>query len=69
MAAELAKWDFLFHTSDSNFSGMGIVEAYSEEAAREAVRKLITKKRPDVTVKEIRVVHYIEVLKLRRAGQ
>lgn len=49
-------YDFLFHTSDSHASGMGVVMAETEDDAREQVRQLVTEARQDVTITEIRIV-------------
>jgi len=49
----VSHWDFKFHTSDRDFSGMGIVEADSEKEAKDEVAKEIKAYRPDVTIKEI----------------
>lgn len=48
-------YDFLFHTSDSHASGIGVVMAETEDDAREQVRQQIVDMRPDVTIKEIRI--------------
>lgn len=49
------KYDYMFHTSDRMFSGIGVVQAKDEAEARKLIKSDIKKRRPDVTIKEIRL--------------
>lgn len=48
-------WDFMYHTSDRGFSGIGRVLAPSEKEALNEVKKNVLEMRPDVTIRLIRV--------------
>ncbi|SIC59435.1 hypothetical protein [Mycobacteroides abscessus] len=65
--ADMSLWDFKFHTSDRNFSGMGVVQAPSEREARAEVKKTILQNRPDVEIKEIVIRPTIGVNNMARA--
>lgn len=49
-------YDFLFHTSDPNSSGAGVVLDETEAGAEAQVRKMVTDQRPDLEITEIRIV-------------
>lgn len=51
----MPKYDFMFHTSDRSFSGIGIVEASSEAEAKRFVQNDIHTKRPDVSIRDIKI--------------
>ena len=48
-------WDYMFHTTDRNFSGMGVVKATTEAEARKLVAQDVKVRRPDVEVRLIRI--------------
>jgi hypothetical protein len=48
-------YDYMFHTTDSNFSGMGVVDAGDEAEAKKLITADIKRRRPDVGVRSIRL--------------